>query len=401
MGLAWTAARSRGLTALLVLACLGLESFAWSQDTSLRWGGNVSGAALIVGAVTAYSALFWRSRYPVAVYAIVWTFSLVGVLVPAYEPFAGLLVGLHAVARRSPHRTALLALGAAALPLGINTVNAASMYGSPDLLNVLIVGSLWAVLAVGAWAMGRGVHEGRTQAREHEAELTAARATAVRAERARIARDLHDIVAHSVSAIVLQAAGARAVQGPGPDEQRTVDAALAAIETTGAQAMRELHRLLGLLRSDDAAIGAVGPHARLREVDGLLTLTRQCGLRVDLDVVGADRCLDPSVEHAAYRVIQESLSNAMKYAGRGGAATIVLAWSEHALDVSVRSTDGPGGDGVIPVHGGHGLAGLAERVNLVGGRFSAGRVTGGFVTHAALPVRRQVPAGVLPPRSVP
>ena len=205
----------------------------------------------------------------------------------------------------------------------------------------------------------------------------------MRAERLRLARDLHDIVSHSVSAMLLQAAGAKAVA---QHNDERVLSALTSIERTGVQAMRELHRLLGLLREDDAATVDV-ESSSLRYLDSLVKSTRRTGLAVHLRVDGDPVDLDPSVDLAAYRVVQESLSNVMKHGGSAAEATIDLSWLPDSLRVRVRSVTGfVDGEGP-PVPSGFGLRGLRDRVELLGGDLETGEIPGGYLTSATLPVQ--------------
>jgi signal transduction histidine kinase len=165
--------------------------------------------------------------------------------------------------------------------------------------------------------------------RVHDLEL----ADAVRAERLRLARELHDIVAHSVTLMILQAAGARAVAGAG-DER--VCRSLSVIEEAGGQAMAELHRLLGLLRSadPDSDSTAVDSHLRVGDVAQLVELAHAAGQQVQLSVDGAGGQLDPSVDLAAFRVVQEGLTNAAKH-GAGAATTVRLTWRKDSLHIEI------------------------------------------------------------------
>ncbi|MDO5741217.1 MAG: histidine kinase, partial [Ornithinimicrobium sp.] len=222
-------------------------------------------------------------------------------------------------------------------------------------------------------------------------------------ERQRIARELHDILSHSVSAMMMQAAGARAVAArlsqERPEDQRldTVHDSLTTIEKTGSQSMRELHRLLGILRDRegedtegsvlniDVSDGLPGEPVILNLLD-LVSLSRQSGLTVELHDSGAQRVLDPSVKTAAYRVVQESLTNALKHAGRGAVVDIFQVWQDDRLQLQVRSRAGHDGTRPGTPSGGTGLFGLRERVELVGGHFESGWAGEEFVTTARLPL---------------
>ncbi|HEX2303785.1 MAG TPA: histidine kinase [Gaiella sp.] len=212
-----------------------------------------------------------------------------------------------------------------------------------------------------------------------EADRAAAARRAVAEERQRIARELHDVVAHSVSVMTVQAGAVRRLLRPEQERERL---ALEAIETTGREALTEMRRLVGLLR-DQSTTPEFAPQPSMRTVDVLVGTVREAGLSVELAVEGEPRELPPGVDLSAYRVIQEALTNALKYAGPAQ-AWVTVRWKEDELELEIAN-DGrsePGGDG-----GGHGLAGLRERVSLVGGTIESGpRPDGGFVVRAHLPL---------------
>ena len=202
---------------------------------------------------------------------------------------------------------------------------------------------------------------------------------AVAEERQRIARELHDVVAHSVSVMTVQAGAVRRLLR---DDQIRERQALETVEATGREALTEMRRLVGLLRKQ-GAMPEFAPQPSMRTVDVLVGTVREAGLPVELDVDGTPRELPPGVDLSAYRVIQEALTNALKYAGPAR-AWVTVRWLEHELVLEIAN-DGrseAGGDG-----GGHGLAGLRERVALVGGTVESGpRESGGFVVVARLPL---------------
>ena len=212
-----------------------------------------------------------------------------------------------------------------------------------------------------------------------EADRAAAAKRAVAEERQRIARELHDVVAHSVSVMTVQAGAVRRLLHPEQERERL---ALETIEATGREALTEMRRLVGLLR-EQGATPEFAPQPSMRAVDVLVGTVREAGLPVELDVEGEPRELPPGVDLAAYRVIQEALTNALKYAGPAS-AWVTVRWRESELELEIAN-DGrteASGDG-----GGHGLAGLRERVSLVGGSIESGpREGGGFVVRAHLPI---------------
>ncbi len=342
-----------------------------------------------------------------AVFLATWVFSLLGLVLPDYEPFAGLLVALYFVARTCPWRAAVAALFACSVPIIVNTANVVMTKPDSNLDHLglsLFIGSAWVAMYVGVWLVGRKHRAGiKAAAADAQARAQEEAEAALRDERLRLARELHDIVAHSVSAIVLQAAGAKALAAAAPqageagERDERVAGALEAIESTGVQTMRELHRLLGLLRAAAGDSQAAGDpsESSLAYLDRLIEVTRRSGIDVELDTLGEPRPLDPSVDLSAYRMIQESLANVMKHAGRGARAEITLAWHPEILDVTVRSVSGTPPDGVRPpviASSGLGLRGLRERIEAVGGRFDAGVIAGGYLTHAHLPLGSMHPS---------
>jgi signal transduction histidine kinase len=217
----------------------------------------------------------------------------------------------------------------------------------------------------------------RAERAERERELRAREAVAD--ERARIARELHDVVAHDVSVMVVQAQGAaRVLEG----EQPQVRQALAAIEATGREAVDEMRRLLGVLRRSDDEL-AVAPQPSLGQLEALVAGVRDAGLPVELEVVGEPRTLPPGVDLSAYRIVQEALTNALKHAGPAR-ARVVVRYEADAVALEV-SDDGPGVAEAVGT--GHGLVGMRERVALYGGDLEAGESReGGWALRARLPL---------------
>jgi signal transduction histidine kinase len=236
------------------------------------------------------------------------------------------------------------------------------------------------VFAAGLYVRGRrrsAELELQTERLERE---RAEQAHAVAEERARIARELHDVVAHSVSATVVQAEAAEEVLVRSPDRARQ---SLSRIQHTGREALGELRRLLGIMRSEEERQG-LGPQPRVADVERLVEQARADDLPVTLAMEGQRRELPPGVDLSAYRVVQEALTNVRKHAGRPARASVVVRYGETALELEITD-DGQGpraGDGY-----GHGLIGMRERVGFFGGEFSAGAgAKGGFVVQARFPL---------------
>jgi signal transduction histidine kinase len=241
------------------------------------------------------------------------------------------------------------------------------------------------VFAAGLYVRGRrrsAELELRAERLERE---RAERDRAVAEERARIARELHDVVAHSVSATVVQAEAAEEVLGRAPDRARQ---SLVRIQDTGRGALGEMRRLLGIMR-DDAQGGELAPQPRVADVERLVDETRAEGLPVTLTVEGERRDLPVGVELSAYRIVQEALTNVRKHAGRPAKASVVVRYGIAALELEVAD-DGRGA--TAPTAGGHGLVGMRERVAFFGGEFSAGpAAAGGFVVRARFPLPAEEP----------
>jgi signal transduction histidine kinase len=249
-------------------------------------------------------------------------------------------------------------------------------------------------LTAGAWMLGDNLRtrraylgelEEKAARLEREQEEEARRAVA--REQARIARELHDVISHNVSVMVVQAAAGVDVFDAQPARARS---ALASIEATGREALTELRRLLGVIRTDDDADASLTPQPGLERLTGLLEQVRAAGLRVQLAVEGQRPPLPPGLDLAAYRIVQEALTNTLKHAGASNAAvTVRYDASELTVDVlddgRGRAANGTGG-------GGHGLVGMRERVALYDGRVRAGPQSGGgFRVSARFPLNREEP----------
>jgi signal transduction histidine kinase len=238
-----------------------------------------------------------------------------------------------------------------------------------------------------AWLAGRGLrtrsrlteelHEAAVQAQEaHEHDVVRAAAE----ERRRIAREMHDVVAHSVSVMVVQAGGARRILERDP--RRAVEAA-AHIEDVGRAALTEMRRLLGVLHHGEEEAGRA-PQPTLGELDGLIERSRAAGLPVTLEVTGDPQPLPPGKDLAAYRVIQEALTNAIKHAG-AAPTSVTVRWEPSYLQLQIVDRGGAAMNGTNG--SGHGLVGMEERMRLYDGSLRAGPLAGGgFEVMARLPL---------------
>ncbi len=328
--------------------------------------------------------LIVRRRYPLAVLAVIAGTSIVhlGLLPAGQSPTAGLgiLVAVYTVGERVDRRTSLTATTLTAALLALVFVGRAGIAAA-----ALTLIQTELILIV-AWLLGdatrirrlyAGTLEERAQRLERERDERAERA--VRDERVRIARELHDVVTHHVSVMVIQAGGALRVIEKRPDEART---ALEAIGTTGRLALIDMRRMLGILGEQEAS----DPTPGLDRLDELLEQLRSAGLAVDLVVEGDARPLDPGLEVSAYRIVQEALTNSLKHA-RGGRALVFVRYGVDALEITIEDERGPGTSATLePAHEGRGLIGMRERATMLRGSLVAHPTAGGFVVTARLPI---------------
>ena len=329
-------------------------------------------AAVLMLAATVPIA--FRRRAPVPVLAIVGAASAVYAL-GGYPD--GLAPSLAVAAGSAASRTDRATFAAWVVPLSVAAGLVLAVDASPDVGNWLDI-LIASILGVGIpLLVGRILHHRRLRI-ERDRELAAREAVA--AERARIARELHDVVAHAVSVMVVQAGAARTVVERDPDAARL---ALRRIEETGRASLTELRRLLGLLKDGEPS-AELSPQPGLDQLEELLSTMRASGLPVEATVEGTPRPLAPGADLTAYRVVQEALTNALKHAGDAH-AHVRLRYDGPALDVEVAD-DGRGPVPDAAPGTGHGLLGMRERVLLFGGTFDAGtRPGGGFVVRARIP----------------
>ena len=256
--------------------------------------------------------------------------------------------------------------------------------GDPFQWGDIVFGSL---IIGGPWAAGLAIRLRRQSERsltlrtvELERDQDERARRAVAEERARIARELHDVVAHAISVVVVQARGGRKVLASDPAASRT---AFDSIERTGEQALGEMRRLLGMLRDDDEE-QTRAPQPSLGRVEALAEEMRASGLPVELDVAGVPNGIPPGIDVSGYRIVQEALTNVLKHAGPA-VARVSVHYTPDAVEITVAD-DGRGG--LTGSGTGNGLLGIKERVAVVGGEIEAGpQPDGGFAVHARLPYR--------------
>jgi signal transduction histidine kinase len=342
-------------------------------------------------AVVMLVPLAWRDRAPVAVFAVEWVLSVAGwPIMPWYTPVAGVPLALYAVAVHRHKKTSTLALLASFIPIGLGASVAFRVNDNlADQLYSFVPNTIFLVIAtVGAWGAGRVTRASKQHVQELERERETVR-EAVAAERSRIARELHDIVSHAVTAIVLQAAGASRVA---KTNFAQVTQSLAHIESTGKQAMAELRRLLGVLEASTAGSATgfdeLGPQPGLADLPILLTSLRETGMPVMVHVEGTPRNLDPSIDLAAYRIVQEGLTNVLKHAGVNSYPHLRLVWVDNRLLIQIdNDLNAAAANRGQALSVGRGLAGLRARAQAAGGRLHAGpHHNGGYRLTATLPL---------------
>ena len=372
------------LDALLALALVAVAETEVASEHLHPYPASVPMFAIFIG------VLAWRRRAPFLVVLVAFGCNLIGAAagVSQHKPFSpifGVFVALYSLSLYASRRRALVglayAVGCAYLQLAF-AMHYGESYGGTDYGFIAVL--LLAPWLVGKAMRGRVAHIDalalRAEKAEREREQRAREAA--REERARIARELHDVIAHSVSVMVVQAGAAEEVLRQAPD--RALEP-IRAVQDTGRQALAEMARLLGMLRRDGEELG-LAPQPGLDDLETLIEQTRLAGLPVELRVEGAPRPVPLGADLSAYRIVQEALTNARKHAGQAH-ATVTLRYGAEALELEITD-DGTGadnGDG-----GGHGLVGMRERVALFGGELHAGpRPGGGFRVHARLPLNER------------
>jgi signal transduction histidine kinase len=360
--------------ALAAVLTVGGELDAWLAAESAH---HRLSDALAIPVLTASIAV--RRRYPAIVGTAVPLFGALITAVGHGPQFIGSPIAtfcaLYALAVWTPSRTfavcfPLVIAGFVATSAGPN----ADLHGSLPFAIIVAVVMLLVRRIVGD-------RERRAQIAERERDVAAREA--VVEERARIARELHDVIAHHVSMIVVQAGAERRVLGDANASTREV---LQTVEQIGRSALTEMRRLLGMLRGD--ASEPLTPQPGLADLSTLVSQLREAGLHVELQVDGERRELPVGIELSAYRIVQEALTNALKHAG-DARATVHVRYGADSLELEVA--DDGARPGAVRTGGrnarGHGLVGMRERVALYGGRFDAGHnPAGGFVVRAKLPV---------------
>jgi signal transduction histidine kinase len=376
--------RPRGGRSIAFDVALALVATAAELAQVIGATGTPSGPALVL-AVMAGGALVLRRTAPLAVLATTGA-ATVAIFALGDDP-SGVsgLIALYTTAALCERRVSLAALVAAA---AIAATGSAVTADAPGRETSAWFGAIIAVLiTVGIWALGAYVQTQRRYRRELQERAASAEREreqlariAVHEERASIARELHDIVAHSVSVMLVGVRGARDVLRTSPD---AADDTLARVERSGEQSLAELRRILALLREPEQRAES-RPQPSLAELDELVASYRAAGLPVRLEVIGEPTPLAGGVELSVYRIVQEALTNALKHADPTD-VTVTVAFRDVRLELEVVDDGTPANPDAATT--GQGLVGMRERVALLGGELQTGwREGGGFRVAARLPV---------------
>lgn len=366
----------------LLVAAAGLAEL-WVPFPSVQGEGDPVISTVVVLAIA--TMLVFRRRAPLATQvAVVGTFSVLVVggwmHILFWGAFVPEMVATYSVARHGRGRAPLYGLLVGAASWLLVDLRVELLQGLDEML------FHWTVFLV-AWAAGLVIRRKETSAERAFARAVAAEVSAretarlaVADERARIARELHDVIAHSVSVMVVQAGAAEQRVRSDPE---TAGRALATIRRTGQETLAEVRRVLQLVRADED-LGPAAPQPGLAALPRLVEEAGYDGLAVELAVDGETAALPPGLDLAAYRIVQEALTNVRRHAeARTARVRVRVGGSGEALEIEVTD-DGHGAGGATR---GHGLTGMAERTRVYGGRLELGdQPDGGFRVHAALPL---------------
>lgn len=368
----------------------GVAALLWGLDLLVSWDRE-AGAAMLdaipvpVLAVVGYLPLLWRRRAPRTVLAlVVFSSVLLSVLVPGFVPTLGVWCALYTVASRCVRRDALIGLALCFVPIGVNTVVVVRAAQPADRVDAFLVASLiGTMLNLAVFGVGRWVAWSIEQ-RRLVAEFAAAEATAE--ERGRIARDLHDVVAHALSLMVLQAGGASRLVRSDPGR---AELALRHVDELGQTAVVELRRMLGLLAPAHEYQNEPAARPGIGDLDQLVTSVRATGRDVHLTVEGVPHELEPGVDLSAFRILQEALTNTVKYSDDRKPVEVAVHWLPEQVELrvvnSVPETPHRGESRALST--GHGIVGMRERARASGGNLEADLTTGSrFAVIARLPV---------------
>ena len=380
---------SDAIAAAVLYFVVGMPSAAFAISGAI--GGSAVVAVLM--SMVMPVALAWRRSHPAGSAIVIYTAALLHFTTGTPVIFADVLifVALFSVAVYGPRWANYAGLVGALLGCALQgamvAYYATGTAGSPWIGGAITFAFLAAVVLC-TWGLSllRRVRVERTESLaeraarlERERDQQAQIATA--AERARIAREMHDVVAHSLSVVIAQADGGRYAAA---HDSEAAGRALGTISESGRAALTDLRRILGVLRSDEADAGQLLPQPADTDLEHLVSQVREAGLSVSLVRMGTARPLPAGTGLALYRITQESLTNTLKHAGPNTKATVVLQWHPTHLDLII---DDDGRGAAAAATGGHGLVGMRERATMLAGTLTAGpRSGGGWRVHAQIPL---------------
>jgi signal transduction histidine kinase len=340
---------------------------------------------LIVLALAWTLPLIYAARFPLLAPTVVlagvvgFAFAAPQTFEHATVPFITVFVTAPLMGFLNKRKGALVSLGILTLAVALISIQLPDAFFSTFLFVMLIFGGPW-LLAFVLGTRTQQTRELRERAERAERERERLAAEAVAEERARIARELHDVVAHSVSVMVVQAAGVRRLL---KSEQEREREALLVVERIGREALTEMRRMLGVLRAT-GDVAALAPQPGMQHIDKLVDQARRAGLTVELEVLGEPVQLPTGLDLSAYRIVQEGLTNVLKH-GEQARARVRVRYGADEIELEVVDDSETAAAAVTD--DGHGLAGMRERVAVYGGEFEAGpREEGGFRVRARLPL---------------
>lgn len=367
----WPRATDAVLAIVVFLAAVFVATEEPNQDFDIRAFDDLSTAAVLIAAIVS-GALYWRRTRPLVVLGVALAGSAASMAIGYPEGGFAVIFAVYSAGRYAENdRWNYIGLGAAAALVGLG-----------EFLDDVVLGELAFGLFVMflVWYIGRRIRFRGERAEQLEREQAAEARRAVAEERTRIARELHDVVAHRVSLMTVQAGAAKTVAADDPEGALR---AMEAVEQAGRQALEELRQLLGVLRPD-AEVEVLGPQPGLADVPRLVDQFAEAGLEVSLTMVQEGIDLPARVDLFAYRIVQEALTNVLKHAGSHARTEVRVSTNNHGVEIEVLDN---GHRATILPGSGHGIVGMRERALLLGGSLDAGpHAGGGFRVVAHLPI---------------
>ncbi|MEL7311530.1 MAG: sensor histidine kinase [Pseudomonadota bacterium] len=365
-----------GTDLVIALVAFSLTLSMWASRDDLDMDTFV-GVGSWLTAFAASFALLWRRSHATVTHFIVLASGILVLATPLADGIVAMVFTLYSVGRYEPDaRVSLFGVSAALVYLAIDL----RLISAPSVGDTIAAGLAFVIWYFGRRMRFRGEYlrllEERARHLEREQHAEAERAVA--AERTRIAREMHDVVAHQVSLMTVQAGAARTVTETDPT---AAGDAMAAVESAGRQALTEMRGLLGVLRPADGS-AALSPQPGLDDIEALVQQVRDVGPMVELEQAGELSELPARLQLTIYRIVQEALTNVIKHAGEMVQVVVSIQGSDESIELRVSDN---GTSTIGSSSGGHGIIGMRERVELLNGTLSAGPTPTGFEVHAVLP----------------